>query len=456
MKFHYQLLLAASLSAAVLLGPVSEIADAVTVQEIPNPRNSNGWVSDRANIISPETEARLNQKLSELETQTGDEIAIVTVEDTAGFASPKAFATDLFNFWGIGKAAEDNGVLFLVSVGDRRSEVEVGYGLASVLTQTKIEDLLAREAVPDFKQSQYDAGIEKATAALMAELEGVAVGAASGSDYPGSSAPVQLAERSSFSQYSTGMKLFFFGSGAIAILFYRYGRAAFEAPVALAPGSNKTFTIGSDPQQLRVQLASILPVAIGGFGVGGMVSMLWGAGPPVLGGLVMGLPLAALSAFFRTRKQVGSLFCCDRCKTGLIKASDRETTEQLSKAQRVAEEIGSTTYTGWKCPTCKGMAVRGNYTFSRYELCPRCQERTIEKNLDKTPATYQRSGKIRTHRSCYCCDYTDSQVQSIAQLTHTHHHSSSSSSGFSGSSGGSSGGDFGGGSSGGDGGGASW
>ena len=40
--------------------------------------------------------------ISELETKNGAEIAIVTVEKTSSYPSPKAFTTKLFNYWGIG------------------------------------------------------------------------------------------------------------------------------------------------------------------------------------------------------------------------------------------------------------------------------------------------------------------------------------------------------------------
>ena len=472
MRSDYRLLAVASLSA-VLLGSVSSRAAAITVQEVPNPRNGGGWVSDRANIISSETEVKLNQRLTQLEAESGQEMAIVTVEDTSGFASPKAFATDLFNHWGVGKAAEDNGVLFLVSVGDRRSEVEVGYGLESVLTQSKVERLLTREAIPEFKQGRFDAGIEKASMALVSELDRAGLGSAETDSLaiaPQPSTTAQAPETvrggSPFSSYSNGIKLLVLGSGAVAILFYRYGRSAFLEPLALAPGSNQTFNIGTDPQYLRTRLVNAVPVGIGGFGLGGTVAMLMGIGFPLVGGFVMGLPLAVVAYFFQPtgkgKKGSRTLFVCDRCDVPLVEAEREETLAQLSKPQRVAAQIGSTSYAGWKCSICKEISVRGVHTHAGYERCPRCQERTVEAHSDRTPATYHHSGEVRTHRFCHCCDYTDDTVKHLPRLTHTHHHTSHSaghsSGGFGGSSGGSfgGGGGFGGGSSGGGGGGASW
>lgn len=168
MKAYQPILLSASLGIGLLL---SAPAQAVTVEDVPNPRFvSGGWVSDTANLISPEGETQLNQLLSDLEAQSGTEMTVVTVDETKPAASPRAFTTDLFNFWGVGKAEQDNGVVFLVSEGDRRAEVVVGYGLKAVLTQTEIELLLQREAIPDFKQENYEQGIIDASEALVNEL----------------------------------------------------------------------------------------------------------------------------------------------------------------------------------------------------------------------------------------------------------------------------------------------
>ncbi|MBE9045629.1 TPM domain-containing protein [Pleurocapsales cyanobacterium LEGE 10410] len=64
-----------------------------------------------ASILKEETESHLNKTISRLESKNGVEIAVVTVPETSPEPSPKAFATKLFNYWGIGKAEENNGIL---------------------------------------------------------------------------------------------------------------------------------------------------------------------------------------------------------------------------------------------------------------------------------------------------------------------------------------------------------
>jgi hypothetical protein len=97
-----QILGAGMLSIAVLSIPSAGVA--VTVQQVPSHRQVNGgWVTDMAGVLSPSTEAELNQIISQLEAKNGSEIPVVTVPDTARSATPKQFATSLFNYWEMDK-----------------------------------------------------------------------------------------------------------------------------------------------------------------------------------------------------------------------------------------------------------------------------------------------------------------------------------------------------------------
>jgi hypothetical protein len=87
------------------------------IERVPNPRATyGGWVTDMAGVLSPEQKAQLNRLIDQLERDTGAEIAVVILRRTQG-ATPKEYATELFNRWGVGKREADNGVLLLVSLG---------------------------------------------------------------------------------------------------------------------------------------------------------------------------------------------------------------------------------------------------------------------------------------------------------------------------------------------------
>jgi len=146
---------------------------AVTVQDVPNPQQQyiRGWVTDMANLLGSDTKAKLNQMISKLEAENGTEIAVVTVPDTAASATPKQFATQLFNYWGIGKKDINNGVLFLISKSDRRVEIETGYGIEKILPNARVGNIIDQLIIPHFKQGDFAGGTLAGIQALTKVLE---------------------------------------------------------------------------------------------------------------------------------------------------------------------------------------------------------------------------------------------------------------------------------------------
>ncbi len=158
------------IGATVFFSPSN--AQALTVEEVINPRqDNNGWVTDMADILSDRTETKLNNLITNLEHNNGTEIAVITVPETAPAASPKAFATELFNHWGIGKAELDNGVLFLISTGDRRIEIETGTGIENILSDTEVSNIIDTKITPQYKHGNFDRGTLDGTKALISSLQ---------------------------------------------------------------------------------------------------------------------------------------------------------------------------------------------------------------------------------------------------------------------------------------------
>lgn len=142
-----------------------------SVEQVPNPRHDDSWVSDNANLLSDEAQRRIDDRIDDLESRTGVEIAVVTVYDVNA-PTPRDFATRLFNEWGIGKADRDNGLLILLVEDQRRLEMETGYGLEAQLTDAWLKQLQESEMVPHFRSGNFDRGLEAGVDAVIARLDG--------------------------------------------------------------------------------------------------------------------------------------------------------------------------------------------------------------------------------------------------------------------------------------------
>ena len=158
------------LSSAVLFSSFQ--AQALTVEEVVNPRQANGgWVSDMADILNSNTEQEVNRIIAEQERADGTEITVVTVPETAPAESPKAFATKLFNHWGVGKAESNNGILFLISKGDNRVEIETGYGISEELSNASVGIIIEYTILPNYREGDFNGGTLKGTQALIEALQ---------------------------------------------------------------------------------------------------------------------------------------------------------------------------------------------------------------------------------------------------------------------------------------------
>jgi uncharacterized membrane protein YgcG len=156
----------------VMLPPNLAWADGSDTPDSPilNPRSQHSWVSDAADVLTPDTEQRLNQLLTQLEQTTTIEMAVVTVPASVPVETPKAFTTELFNTWGVGKADRNNGVLMAIFPAKRRIEIETGVGMAERLPDDRVADIIQTNMVPAFRAGNLDQGIWAGAIAIVQDL----------------------------------------------------------------------------------------------------------------------------------------------------------------------------------------------------------------------------------------------------------------------------------------------
>lgn len=369
---------------AVLVLSQTAIALAVPIESVPNPRKQNGtWVSDMANLLDASTEAQLNRMISQLEAQNGSEIAVVTVPNVAPMASPKSFATTLFNYWGIGKQGRNNGVLFLISKGDRRTEIETGRGLSSKLPNQRVQQILQQQVTPRFQQGQFNQGTLAGTQALVSELQclGGSPRAAQTRQPARSPATAQTAPVSRPAVAPTQP----------------------QPTVPLVPVAPVAPPVLTPTDSVNNALVSLL---IGG-----------GAGLAAAGGVALSRRsrrlLLAPEGDSRTEggDRDKEHIHCEVCKTAMTPVHDFELEPYLTPAQQVAQKIGSQAYQGWRCAKCQISLYGRGFHLRTYELdpahfsqCETCQERTAKRQVKETTApTWNREGQLTITNDCQCC-----------------------------------------------------
>ena len=112
-----------------------------------------GYVSDFANALDLQTKASIENYAAEVEQSTGAQMAFVTVSTLNGEPIEDVTYT-LFRAWKIGQKGNDNGVLFLLAINDRRSRLEMGKGLEGILPDG-LDGLILTQMRPALRQTQY-------------------------------------------------------------------------------------------------------------------------------------------------------------------------------------------------------------------------------------------------------------------------------------------------------------
>src|SRR6185312_13624097 len=123
-----------------------------------------GYVNDFAGVIDPQSQAQLEDYAARVEKATDAQLAFVTIPSLQG--QPIEDVTiDLFKAWGVGQKKKDNGAMVLLSIGDRKSRLEVGGGLGGAVTDG-MSGLLLDDMRPALRQSQYGAALIAAAVRL--------------------------------------------------------------------------------------------------------------------------------------------------------------------------------------------------------------------------------------------------------------------------------------------------
>ncbi len=128
-------------------------------------------VNDLANIFKPNERQELEQMLVAYNDSTSTQIVVVTVKSTEG-QDINFYAAKIGDDWGVGQKYKDNGLVLCVAVNDRKMAIQTGRGieehLNARLTKRIIEDFI----VPEFKNGNYYAGVQKGVLQIIAVLSG--------------------------------------------------------------------------------------------------------------------------------------------------------------------------------------------------------------------------------------------------------------------------------------------
>lgn len=149
-----------------LLFPFTALAEA-----LPQPRSDT--VSDFSDILTAQEEAEAAEVVRSIRAETGVHVVVVTMDRISNFGgwgkSLEDYATALFNAWGVGDAAKDDGIILLVVTGTRDIRIELGAGYSSAYDRRAAE-VIDTAMLPRFRDGQIARGILDGLAATRDQI----------------------------------------------------------------------------------------------------------------------------------------------------------------------------------------------------------------------------------------------------------------------------------------------
>ena len=131
-------------------------------------------VTDQAGMLDEQQRRTLDQVLTDYETRTGSQIAVLLIASTAPEAIEQ-YGIRVADAWKLGRKGIDDGVILIVAKDNpkalRRLRIEAGRGVQGSLTDVQSKRILEDVIAPHFRQNDYYGGLAAGVSALTSLLD---------------------------------------------------------------------------------------------------------------------------------------------------------------------------------------------------------------------------------------------------------------------------------------------
>jgi uncharacterized protein len=131
----------------------------------------SGRVVDQTGTLSAGDVDTLTQRLRNLETRKGSQVAVLIVPTTQP-ETIEQFSIRVAEAWKIGRRKIDDGALLVIAKDDRKLRIEVGYGLEGALTDVTARRIIDEIIAPRFKAGDFSGGISDGVDRIIRVIDG--------------------------------------------------------------------------------------------------------------------------------------------------------------------------------------------------------------------------------------------------------------------------------------------
>ncbi|MDE6288071.1 MAG: TPM domain-containing protein, partial [Muribaculaceae bacterium] len=364
----------------VALAMLQVAAATYTVKSVPDVHrlDRERFVSNPDGILPASAVTRIDTRLKELRRATGCEAMVVAVDNIEP-EDINTFATDLFEYWGLGKDDVDNGLLVLIVKDQRLVTIRPGYGLEGVLPDITCGRIIREIMAPAFAEGDYGAGTVAAVDVISDILSDPANAAEYISHRPDADEAGDSGDRA-FSYY-------LIACAALALFMLLL--------LCLRIMSMKNRSDYDKYRALESWKAVYLALTFMGLGMPAIAS----------------IPLLLLLNKWRNHRRN-----CPNCGTAMIKVDEVNDNRYLTPSQDLEEQIGSVDYDVWLCPSCGETDILAYVNKSSPMIeCENCHARTARLKVNRIvqKPTAHAEGKGVQEYECLNCHHTTRRYYKI-------------------------------------------
>jgi uncharacterized protein len=123
------------------------------------PPKPDRYFNDYARIVSPSAALRFNEQLAQLERETSDQVVVAVFPKMQSDSDIADYTQQVAQAWGVGTKERRNGAVLFVFIEDRKTFIQVGYGLEGALPDATAFEITERYIKPRFRSGDYESGV---------------------------------------------------------------------------------------------------------------------------------------------------------------------------------------------------------------------------------------------------------------------------------------------------------
>lgn len=130
-----------------------------------------GPVYDEEGLLSSSEKQQLDILLRHANSRGVAQVQVAIIKSLQG-EPIESVSIQMTDKWKLGNAKQDNGILFLLAIQDKKMRIEVGQGLEGSLPDMKTKKILEEVVRPFFRQGDMSRGVWAGTIAILKAVDG--------------------------------------------------------------------------------------------------------------------------------------------------------------------------------------------------------------------------------------------------------------------------------------------